>query len=123
MAVIGRKDWVQADLRCLMCGRVAGRMIGPLPAAMRHLTCGPPSFSAFRPADDREPAFKLVGGEQIRCPTCGGAVLMDEVETFSTYPDTDIEDTEPRPRRGRPPKPWNRPTTQPRWFEALGIAG
>ena len=31
MAMAGRKDWVQADLRCLMCGRVIGRLVGPLP--------------------------------------------------------------------------------------------
>ena len=31
MAMAGRKDWVQADLRCLMCGRVIGRLVGPCP--------------------------------------------------------------------------------------------
>ena len=27
MAMAGRKDWVQADLRCLMCGRIIGATI------------------------------------------------------------------------------------------------
>jgi DNA-directed RNA polymerase subunit N (RpoN/RPB10) len=125
MTMAGRKDWVQADLRCLMCGRVVGRLVGPLPPgdAERHSLAGrPPQFAAFRPADKGCPAVRLIGGEQFRCNTCGGGVLMDELETFSTYPEVD-EELEERPKRGRPPKPWRRPTTEPTWFEELGIAG
>ncbi|MBV8714209.1 MAG: hypothetical protein JO020_09990 [Chloroflexi bacterium] len=125
MAMAGRKDWVQADLRCIMCGRVIGRLVGPLPAgdpAQRSLAGRLPQFAAFRPADGHMPAVRLSGGEQFRCTTCGGAVIMDELETFSTYTDIDDE-LEDRPRRGRPPKPWRRTETQPAWFEALGIAG
>ena len=125
MAMAGRKDWVQADLRCLMCGRIIGRLVGPLPAgdpSKRSLAGRPPQFAAFRPADARAPATRLVGGEHFRCTTCGGAVIMDELETFSTYADTDDE-FEDRPRRGRPPKPWRRTEAPPAWFETLGIAG
>jgi hypothetical protein len=125
MALAGRKDWVQADLRCLMCGRVIGRLVGPLPAGdpEKHTLAGRlPHFAAFRPADGRIPAVRLLGGEQFHCTTCGGAVVMDELETFSTY--AEIEDElEDRPRRGRPPKPWRRATAEPNWFESLGIAG
>ena len=126
MTLVGRKDWVQADLRCLMCGRVLGRMVGPLPAgdAARRLLAGrPPQFAAFRPADAGTPATRLVGGEQFRCTTCGGAVIMDELETFSTYSEADDEDVERRPRRGRPPKPWRRAPSAPAWFESLDAAG
>jgi DNA-directed RNA polymerase subunit N (RpoN/RPB10) len=126
MAVAGRKDWVQADLRCMMCGRVVGRLVGPLPAGdpARHTLAGRlPQFAAFRPADTREPAVRLVGGEHFRCTTCGGAVILDELETFSTYPDLDPDELEQRPRRGRPPKPWRRTPSPPTWFESLGIAG
>ena len=64
MAMAGRKDWVQADLRCLLCGRVVGRLVGPLPA--RDIKAGrPPQFAAFRPADETVPAVKLVGEEGI----------------------------------------------------------
>jgi len=125
MAMAGRKDWVQADLRCLMCGRIIGRLVGPLPAGepIKRPPVGRlPYFAAFRPADSRTPAVRLSGSEQFRCTTCGGAVLVDELETFSTYADVD-EDLEERPRRGRPPKPWRRTEATPNWFEALGIAG
>jgi hypothetical protein len=119
MAMAGRRDWVQADLRCLMCGRVIGRLVGPMTGdPLKH----PPQFAAFRPADTRVPAVRLLGGEQFRCATCGGAVIMDEVETFSTYADIDDEHDE-GPRRGRPPKPWRRSPAPPSWFETLGIAG
>jgi hypothetical protein len=120
MAMAGRKDWVQADLRCLMCGRIIGRLVGPLAAGEPPKRT--PQFAAFRPADMRVPAVRLLGGEQFRCTTCGGAVIMDEVETFSTYADID-EEHEERPRRGRPPKPWRRTPAPPNWFETLGIAG
>jgi DNA-directed RNA polymerase subunit N (RpoN/RPB10) len=125
MTMVGRKDWVQADLRCLMCGRVLGRLVGPLPAdhASRSISGRPPKFAAFRPAGGADvPAVRLQGGEQFRCFTCGGRAIMDEVETFSTYEDID-EETEQRPRRGRPPKPWRRNAGESNWFEELGIAG
>jgi hypothetical protein len=125
MAMAGRKDWVQADLRCLMCGRIVGRLVGPLLAgelAPRSATGSPPQFAAFRPADSTQPAVRLVGGEHFRCTTCGGGVLMDELETFSTYEDVE-DDLEERPRRGRPPKPWRRTHSSPDWLDELGIAG
>ena len=108
-----------------MCGRVIGHLVGPLPPGdlVKGASAAQPRhFSAFRPADGKDPAVRLQGGEHFRCTTCGGAVIMDEVETFSTYPDIDEEDEE-RPRRGRPPKPWRRSPSEPNWLEALGIAG
>jgi DNA-directed RNA polymerase subunit N (RpoN/RPB10) len=127
MAMAGRKDWVQADLRCLMCGRVIGRLVGPVPAAKPAV--GPvagrwPHFAAFRPADASEPAVRLVGDERFRCTTCGGGVIMDELERFSTYDQNDADDDlGERPRRGRPPKPWRRTPDSPDWLESLSTAG
>src|SRR5438045_8188684 len=85
MAMAGRKDWVQADLRCLMCGRVIGRLVGPVPvdkATVREAAGRWPHFAAFRPADTSVPAVRLVGDERFRCTTCGGGVIMDELERF-----------------------------------------
>jgi DNA-directed RNA polymerase subunit N (RpoN/RPB10) len=124
MAMLGRKDWVQADLRCLMCGRVLGHLVGPMPVAQsgRSLASAPLRFAAFRPADAAGPAVRLVGGEHFRCRTCGGGVIMDELETFSTYEDVD-DKLEQRPRRGRPPKPWRRAVNTTAWLSELGVAG
>ena len=124
MAMVGRKDWVQADLRCLMCGRVLGRLVGPLPASKPSASDRPtwPRFAAFRPADLSTPTVRLSGSESFRCQTCGGGVIMDELETFSTYEDIDDE-AEQRPRRGRPPKPWRRTPATRSWLDDLGVAG
>jgi hypothetical protein len=126
MTMSGRKDWIQADLRCLMCGRVPGRLVGPLPtgdAALKALTSADVHhFAAFRPADTSEPAMRLVGGERFRCNACGGILMMDELERFSTYDDVD-EELEQRPRRGRPPKPWRHTGGAPEWLSQLGLAG
>ena len=57
--MIGRRDWVQADLRCLMCGRVTGRLVGPAPAneaERRALRGRPPRFAAFLPPFFAAPA-------------------------------------------------------------------
>jgi DNA-directed RNA polymerase subunit N (RpoN/RPB10) len=126
MAVAGRKDWVQADLRCLMCGRVIGRLVGPAHASRQMAARGAgrwPQFAAFRPADASIPAVRLIGDERFRCTTCGGVVIIDELERFSTYADIDDDALENRPRRGRPPKPWRRTPDAPDWLEELGIAG
>jgi DNA-directed RNA polymerase subunit N (RpoN/RPB10) len=126
MALAGRKEWVQADLRCMMCGRVIGRLVGPVPAGKpavgavaRHGT----QFAAFRPADASVPAVRLMGDERFRCTTCGGSVIIDELERFSTYAEIHVDDLDERPRRGRPPKPWRHPPDSPDWLEQLGIAG
>ena len=109
-----------------MCGRVVGRLVGPAPTpSERTLRRGyPPRFAAFRPIDPTQPATRLNGDEQFRCHACGGGVMMDEIETFSTYLDVDDEtDAEERPKRGRPPKPWRSPAGAPAWLDDLGIAG
>ena len=120
----GRSDWAQVDLRCLMCGRVAGQLVGrmPPPTTAGGASGKPPRFVIFRPADQAAPTMRLVGGEQFRCGTCGGSVIMDQMEAFSAYVDVDEED-EQGPRRGRPAKPWRRTLVSPAWMLELGIAG
>ena len=79
-------------------------------------------FVAYRPADEGEPAVRLVGGERFRCDKCGGILMMDELERFTTYDDVDDE-LDQRPRRGRPPKPWRHIASAPEWLSQLGLAG
>jgi len=65
--------------------------------------------------------MRLIAEEQFRCATCGGSVIMDQQESFSTYAGVDDE-VEERPRRGRPPSKWRRPRIANRMNE-LGIPG
>lgn len=108
----GRQDWVLADLRCILCGRVQGRLIGTLAAGLgplRPTAWSVRQFAAFRPQDPSQPVIRLTGREHFRCLVCGGGVIVDEAETFTTYDDPELgEEDEPRPRRGRPPKPWRK---------------
>jgi DNA-directed RNA polymerase subunit N (RpoN/RPB10) len=115
---------VQADLRCMMCGRVTGQLVGRLPPVTTASVASgkPPRFAVFRPADSAAPTLHLIGGEQFRCTTCGGNVIMDQLEAFSTYVEV-VEEVEARRRRGRPAKPWRRTVVSPAWMLELGIAG
>jgi hypothetical protein len=124
VSMSGRHEWVVADLRCILCSRILGRLVGPLPegrADARPTAGRLHQFSAFRPAEPTAPTVPLTGTELFRCPTCGGGGFIDEVETFSTYDDVEEEDP-PRPnRRGRPPKPWRRLVDHR--LTDLGLAG
>jgi hypothetical protein len=120
----GRSEWVQADLRCLMCGRVAGQLVGRRPpASTASVASGKPlRFAAFRLAESAAPAVRLTGGEQFSCTTCGGSLISDQVEAFSTYVEVS-EEVEERKHRGRPAKPWRRTVVSPAWMLELAIAG
>ena len=120
----GRQDWVQADVRCLLCGRILGHLVGAARAHGARLSTVAghfAQFNTFRPTDPGEPAVALTGNESFSCSACGGRGMFEEVETFTTYADDGIEDLEDRPRRGRPPKPWPRMIDQK--ASGLGFAG
>lgn len=116
-----RKDWALADLRCMLCGRVLGRLVGLVQAerATRPPVNLAGRFQLFRPSDPRLPTVRLMGKEQFRCTECGGRALTEDVETFSTF-DGMFEDEQPK-RRGRPPKRF-RPLADVR-LASLGLAG
>src|SRR5579871_3438410 len=118
-----RTDWLKADLRCLMCGRAAGYVLRPL-RPVEAAGLGPDQtlqFTTFHPAESSAPPTRLIGGEQFRCVTCGGSVIVDQQETFSAYAKIDDE-IEDRPRRGRPPSRWRHPDISNR-IKELGITG
>ena len=119
----GRTEWLKADLRCLMCGRTVGYLVRPLrPVEAESSGADQPlQFTTFRPPITSAPPVRLIGGEQFRCATCGGSVITDQQETFSTYAEVD-EEVEERPRRGRPPSRLRHGDIANRMKE-LGIAG
>jgi hypothetical protein len=117
-----RRHWIQADLRCLLCGRNVGRLVGPAPAdrAVRlEVKDGLHPFRVFRPADPADPPVRLAGRERFHCHVCGGLAVMEEVERFATFEAVVVDEPEKR-RCGRPPKPW-RPVTDSR-LDGLGLA-
>ena len=111
-----RHDWVRAEVRCLMCGRLLGRLLGAArPQDNGDRSAGHPvAFLAFRPLDPPGPIVPFAPGLRFRCCLCGGAGALDDIDVFSTYDEApaDAEDEEReheqnrvRRRPGRPPRP------------------
>jgi hypothetical protein len=111
-----QRHWVQADLVCLQCGRAVGRVAGA--AGCEPFSVKGYSFSVFRPADRHQPVRRLRRKEHFRCDVCGGNVLLEHVEHFTTYDEQ--EEAPVAHRRGRRPTPMPR-MVDPRLIE-LGLA-
>ena len=84
-----RRDWVRRDVRCLMCGRLVGRLLG---IARSHTngdrSAGQPlAFVAYRAVDPLEPIVPFTPGLRFRCHRCGGAGALDDIDVFSTFDD------------------------------------
>lgn len=81
--LIRRQDRVQADVRCLMCGRLIGQLFGFIwrdmsgRRAARSLT----NLTTFRPAQAGATPVALGGGARFRCIACGGFGIIEEVST------------------------------------------
>lgn len=85
-----RHDWVRVDVRCLMCGRLLGRLLG---VARTHesgdRSAGHPrAFVAVRSLDPTDRVIPFSPNLRFKCSACGGAGALDEIDAFSTY-DTD----------------------------------
>ena len=84
----------RVELRCLLCGR----NIGSLETA--YWVCIGPVF--FRPAGV-DHIVRVTDWRRLRCASCGGNAIPDEVTTIHVYPPLHWDEDGP-PRRGRPPK-------------------
>jgi len=84
-----RRDWVRGDVRCLMCGRLLGRLLGTTRARENgDRTAGSPTaFLAYRPLDPVDRIVPFWPGLRFRCRVCGGAGALDDVDVLSTYDD------------------------------------
>lgn len=84
-----RHDWVRRDVRCLMCGRLVGRLLG-IPQTHKNgdRSAGHAlAFVAYRAVDPTEPLVRFTPRLRFRCRQCGGTGALDEVDVFSTYDD------------------------------------
>jgi hypothetical protein len=78
-----RREWIRGEVRCLMCARLVGRLLGSRDGAV---SVGRPScvFFAYRSAAMNSPVVRYLPGVHFRCETCGGAGAVDDLESFFT---------------------------------------
>ncbi len=79
--VIRRQDLVEADLRCLMCGRLVGTAFGEVwrEAAGERAARSIANLRAFRWARAGMPTIPFTGQQRLRCLDCGGLAIMEEI--------------------------------------------
>jgi hypothetical protein len=84
-----RHDWVRGDVRCLMCGRLLGRLLGTTRSngTGDRPTGHPVAFLAYRPVDPPQNILPYTPDLRFRCQTCGGAGALDDIDVLSTYDD------------------------------------
>ena len=93
-----RRTFFVADLKCYMCGSVAGSIESEQSLTGAALS----SPVLLRPAG-REEAVQIANWRRMRCDRCGGPLFLDETDVITRrYEDYNWLDE--RPRRGRPPK-------------------
>jgi hypothetical protein len=93
-----RRTFFVADLKCYMCGSVAGSI-----ESEQSLTgTGPGSPVLLRQAG-RETAAQVANWRRLRCDRCGGPLFLDETDVITRRYD-EYNWLDERPRRGRPPK-------------------
>jgi hypothetical protein len=95
-----RRTIFKADLKCYMCGSVAGSIESEqsfMEAAQTHRPV------LLRRAGVPQQSVQVLNWRTLRCDRCGGPLFLDEVEVITRrYEEYNWLDE--RPRRGRPPK-------------------
>ncbi len=81
-----QREWVRGDVRCIMCARLVGRLLGAPEGSApgRYPATGSVSFFAYKSADANSRVMTYVPRMRLRCATCGGAGALDTIEFFST---------------------------------------
>lgn len=93
-----RRTFFVADLKCYMCGSVAGSIESEQSLTGASLGNG----VRLRPAG-RDEAVQVASWRHLRCDRCGGPLFLDETDVITRrYEEYNWLDE--RPRRGRPPK-------------------
>jgi hypothetical protein len=77
--VMRRQDLGEADVTCLMCGRLIGQVAGLVSRGVREERNLPsaPRWSSFRAANADRPTMLFTGRERFRCQACGGFAVME----------------------------------------------
>lgn len=82
---------LRAELKCYLCGRVAGELEGQAGQA--------PRFDRYTPAPDL-PASAENRSRPSRCPRCSGGLFVDEVEQVYLISNRPLKPE----KRGRKPR-------------------
>ena len=89
-----RRTFMVADVKCYLCGAVAG-------SVEREELPGQRMLTFRRPADQQGRAIR--DWRTLRCHQCGGSVYLDNPEVVTRRSES-YNWLDERPRRGRPPK-------------------
>ena len=94
-----RRTFYVADLKCYMCGGVAGSI-----ESEQTLTAATaPGNPVLLRQTGREEPIQIANWRRLRCYRCGGPLFLDEADVITRrYEEYNWLDE--RPRRGRPPK-------------------
>ena len=93
-----RRTFFVADLKCYMCGSVAGSI-----ESEQSLTGTNRAGRVALRRAGRDEAVHVADWRRLRCDRCGGPLFLDESEVVTRrYEEYNWLDE--RPRRGRPPK-------------------
>jgi len=88
------RTFVLADLKCYMCGAAAGSIERERGVTQTRMAITRAGLVGSIAAWDTS---------RLRCPRCGGAVYVDEVDIVDRRSEP-LEWEDEGPRRGRPPK-------------------
>jgi hypothetical protein len=95
-----RRTFFKADLKCYMCGGVAGSIESEQSFVDAAKAARP---VVLRRAGLPQQATPVLNWRTLRCDRCGGPLFLDEVEVITRRYD-EYNWLDERPRRGRPPK-------------------
>jgi len=99
-----RFQWIEAEVRCLQCGRLIGRVSEPIAGLSPTVSFS--AFAVFAPCNEREPARYLNLGSRPRCSWCGGNAVLGELERFRINGEPKAI-VQKRGRPGRPRRVWD----------------
>ena len=79
--IVRREDRIQAEVQCLMCGRLIGELFGFVRRQDpgRRTSRSVAYLTTFRPAILGAADLPMSGREQFRCFHCGGLGVVEEV--------------------------------------------
>jgi hypothetical protein len=83
----GLREWIEAELRCLLCGRLLGWLTEPL-SGRSHFV-GFSSGALFRSLVRGEAPRPMRSDEWLRCQACGGTAMAGQPQRFTRYEEGD----------------------------------